>query len=50
MDLSDASEKKSPLTRPGIDAGILHLVAQRYNHYATLICFYIIVIFVKYCS
>jgi hypothetical protein len=35
MDLSDASEKKSPATRPGIDPGTFRLVAQRLNHYAT---------------
>jgi hypothetical protein len=29
--------KKSPVTRPGIDPGIFRLVAQRLNHYATLI-------------
>jgi hypothetical protein len=28
-------QKKSPLTRPGIDPGIFRLVAQRLNHYAT---------------
>ena len=27
--------KKSPVTPPGIDPGIVRLVAQRLNHYAT---------------
>ena len=35
MDLSDASEKISTVTRPGIDHGTLRLVAQCLNHYAT---------------
>ena len=29
------TEKKSPLTPPGIDPGTVRLVAQRLNHYAT---------------
>ena len=28
--------KKSPVTPPGIDLGTVRLVAQRFNHYATL--------------
>ena len=35
MDLSDDAEKKSAVTRPGIDPGTFRLVAQRLNHYAT---------------
>ena len=34
MDLSNASEKNSPVTRPGIDPGTIRLVAQRLSHYA----------------
>ena len=33
--MSDASEKKSPVTPPGIDPETSRLVAQRLNHYAT---------------
>ena len=35
MDLSDASGKKSPVTRPGTEPGTFRLVAQRLNHHST---------------
>jgi hypothetical protein len=35
MELSDATEKKSSVTPPGIDPGTFLLVAQCLNHYAT---------------
>ena len=35
MVLSGVPRKKSPVTPPGIDPGIVRLVAQRLNHYAT---------------
>ena len=36
MVLSGVPRKKSPVTPPGIDPGTVLLVAQRFNHYATL--------------
>ena len=35
MVLSGVPRKKSPVTSPGIDSGIVRPVAQRLNHYAT---------------
>jgi hypothetical protein len=35
MELSDAKEKKSPVTPPGNDPETVRLVAQYLNHYAT---------------